>query len=293
MRTLFEESEIIEKTADLPEPVADETRAGDRTAADTPEALRPVRLSALRRRIRALETPALEGENGAVRRLCFGVPAIDNGLPWGGLALGGVHEIIEAEDSAGGGAALGFCAALLARLSAAGGTVLWCQRGSTAGRGELYAPGLAGFGLALDRLILVRARNDDDVLWAMQEGLRCGRLAAVVGEPRKLGLSKARRLQLAAENRSVPGFLLRTPGARREPGIALTRWRLAALPGEAASSPSSSPVERPRWRAELLRARGGSPNVWFMEWCHETRDFSLAAPFCDRPAEPAPRRLAV
>jgi protein ImuA len=253
-----------------------------------------VRLSALRRHIRALETPSLEGEDGALRRLRFGVSAIDNGLPWGGLALGGVHEIIEAEDSAGGGAALGFCAALLARLSAAGGSVLWCQRGSIAGRGELYAPGLAGFGLDPSRLILVRARNDDDLLWAMQEGLRCGRLAAVVGEPRKLGLSKARRLQLAAESRGVPGFLLRTPGARREPGTALTRWRLAALPGESPSaSPSPSLAERPRWRAELLRARGGSPNVWFMEWCHETRDFSLAAPLCDRSAEPAARRLAV
>lgn len=275
------------------------TRARDRTTAGFANGPRLVLLSALRRRIRALETPSTEGEDGAARRLRFGVPAIDNGLPWGGLALGGVHEIIEAEDSAGGGAALGFCAALLARLSAAGGAVLWCQRGSSAGRGELYAPGLAGFGLDPSRLILVRARNDDDLLWAMQEGLRCGRLAAVVGEPRKLGLSKARRLQLAAESRGVPGFLLRAPGARREPSTALSRWRLAALPGEAsslsslASSPSPSPAERPRWRAELLRARGGSPNVWFMEWCHETHNFSLAAPLCDRPAEPAARRLAV
>ena len=167
-----------------------------------------MRLSALRRRIRALETPSLEGEDGAARRLRFGVPAIDNGLPWGGLALGGVHEIIEAQDSAGGGGALGFCAALLARLTAAGGPVLWYQRGSIAGRGELYAPGLAGFGLDPSRLILVRTRNDDDLLWAMQEGLRCARLAAVVGEPRKLGLSKARRLQLAAESRGVPGFIV-------------------------------------------------------------------------------------
>ena len=291
MRILFEEPEIIEKYSDSSGPASSATRAGDRTAAGAPGGPRPVRLSALRRRIRALETPSLEGEDGAARRLRFGVPAIDNGLPWGGLALGGVHEIIEAQDSAGGGGALGFCAALLARLTAAGGPVLWCQRGSIAGRGELYAPGLAGFGLDPSRLILVRTRNDDDLLWAMQEGLRCARLAAVVGEPRKLGLSKARRLQLAAESRGVPGFLLRPPGARREPGTALTRWRLAALPGESPSSPSLA--ERPRWRAELLRARGGSPNVWFMEWCHETHNFSLAAPLCDRPVEPAARRLAV
>jgi protein ImuA len=299
MRILFEESERIEKTDDFPELVSGATRATDRAVKGALDDLHPIRLTSLRRRIRALETPSLEGEGGAVRRLRFGVPAIDEGLPWGGLALGGLHEIIEARDSAGGGAALGFCAALLARLSGPGGTVLWCRRArNAAGGGELYAPGLANFGLAPERLILVRARNDDDLLWAMQEGLRCGRLAAVVGEPRKLGFSNARRLQLAAESRGVPGFLLRPPGARHEPGAALTRWRLGALPGEALSSPSSSLpssslAKRPRWRAELLRVRGGSPNVWFMEWCHETRDFSLVAPLCDRSAKPALRRLAV
>src|SRR4051794_14965895 len=113
-------------------------------------------LSALRRRIRALET----GGAGGGRALPFGVAAIDAALPGGGLALGALHEALGAGgDEEDGALAAAFAAGILGRL---GGAVLWC-----AARGDLYAPGLAAAGLPPERLVVARCRNDAEALWAM------------------------------------------------------------------------------------------------------------------------------
>src|SRR4051794_24305017 len=118
-------------------------------------------LSTLRRRVRALET----GGAGDGRVLPFGVAAIEAALPGGGLALGALHEALGAGgDEEDGALAAAFAAGILGRLD---GAVLWC-----AARGDLYGPGLAAAGLAPQRLVVARCRNDADVLWAMEEGLR-------------------------------------------------------------------------------------------------------------------------
>ena len=73
--------------------------------------------------------------------LPFGVEAVDEHLPGGGLALGHLHEVIEAgAASEYAGLATLFTAGILARLS---GPVLWCLRGR-----DLFAPALARIGLA-------------------------------------------------------------------------------------------------------------------------------------------------
>ena len=72
---------------------------------------RPASLAALRDRIRQIELPLRHGV------LPFGVPAIDDALPGGGLARGAVHEILGAGgDEEDGAAAAGFAAAILARI---------------------------------------------------------------------------------------------------------------------------------------------------------------------------------
>src|SRR6266404_6167445 len=72
---------------------------------------RPADLAVLRDRIRRIEQPARHGV------LPFGVAAIDQALPGGGLALGAVHEILGADgDEEDGAAAAGFAAGILARL---------------------------------------------------------------------------------------------------------------------------------------------------------------------------------
>ena len=228
-------------------------------------------VAALRRRSAGLERGApAAAVAGAV---CFGVPAVDAALPQGGLSPAALHEVL----GAGDGAATAFAAALAARRALlSGGMVLWCARDA-----DLYGPGLAAYGLAPDRLLLVRGGTDKAVLWAMEEGLRCASLAAVVGEVRRLGLTASRRLQLAAESHAVMAILLRPQDGAPEPTAAATRWRVSAAASEDAWNVGVGPA---RWRAELLRCRGGVPRSWLLEWRHETHRFALAAALADGPA---------
>ena len=228
-------------------------------------------LEGLRRRIAALE----RGPGRGLRRrpVGFGLAAVDGALPAGGLEAGALHELLGGE---GAGVAL---TVLLAARSA--GLVLWCRTPRNAG---LYAPGLAAFGLAPDRLLLARARTEQEALWAMEEGLRTGRLSAVVGEARKLDLTASRRLQLAAEAGGGLALLLRPPDAVGA-SAAKTRWRVTSAPGAA---PGWRGVGRARWRLDLLRCRGANPRSWTVDWDDATHSLHLAAPLADRPAEARP-----
>jgi protein ImuA len=161
--------------------------------------------------------------------LPFGVAAIDAVLPGGGLPRGCLHEIIAAD---AGGAAAAFAAVLLAGLAGNGDSVVWCRRGTGPHGVNLYGPGLAAFGLDLRRLLVVRARRDTDVLWAMEEGLRGGAVAAVLGEGAAVPLIALRRLQLAAETGGTTGLLLRPFGAAASAALATTRWRVASAPSD-------------------------------------------------------------
>src|SRR5205807_8543730 len=84
------------------------------------------------------------------------------------------------------------------------GPVLWCLR-----RPDLYGPGLMTYGLDPARLVLVSAARDEEILWAMEEGLRTRGLAAVIGEVGRLPMVAGRRLQLAAERSGVTALVLR------------------------------------------------------------------------------------
>lgn len=298
------------------------------------------KIAELRRRIGALERAGARGGDAAGAResfdcepgvLPFGVAEIDDALPWRGLALGALHEI---SGPARDGAALGFITALLVRLTArAPGVVLWCRRlGAAYESGNIYAPGLAAFGLDPSRLILLGARQGSDVLWAMREGLSCPRLLAVVGEVEAaaVGLTASRRLQLAAEKSGVSCFLLRsTPfevgkgdsaeevgqgevelGNAEEPSAALSCWHVRAAPSGAipglvpqeqtqAQAQAEKQAEqrwlgpgRLRWRTELRRCRGAATAEWRVEWHHETGNFTMATPLRDRSVEPTAVRLA-
>jgi protein ImuA len=236
-------------------------------------------------------------------------------LPGGGLALGAVHDITGAgSDEEDGAAAAGFAAGILARLgphpvAAIGvgpssaavrdrikGVVLWCLK-----RPDLYGPGLMAHGLDPARLMLVTASRDDEILWALEEGLRTGPasgLAAVVGEIGRLPMVAGRRLQLAAERSGVTALIVRrwrnaeeAAAERARPSAALTRWRIASLPAAALADEFGADepgIGRPRWRVELLRCRGGgAPGAWNVEVADAAGHVSLSAELADRPAAPA------
>jgi len=247
-------------------------------------------LPELRERIRRIERPAATAHGV----LPFGITAIDRALPGGGLARGALHEILGMSgDEEDGALAAAFAAGIVGRLAAqrsltSDAMVLWCLPHT-----DLYGPGLAAHGLDPARLVLVRAPRDDEILWAMEEGLRAAGIGAVVGEVRALAAVASRRLQLAAERSGITAFLLRrwrdggqAARERNLPNAAATRWRIAALPSEPTGEPG---IGVPRWRVELLRCRGGKTAAWIMEAADATGLVSLSAGLADRPA--APQRL--
>ena len=246
-------------------------------------------ISVLRLQVAALERGARQ--RVAVASLPFGIDAIDQHLPAGGVALGAVHEIAAAgpEVEHGGAPAL-FAASLLARRA---GSVLWIL-----GKRDLFTAGLAGAGLDPRRLVLVEARQD--ALHAMEEGLRHPDLAGVVCELEgKLGLLASRRLQLAAEASDVLGLVLRRSRRFNDPELiapsaATSRWRISSVPSPPPLShaPAVPGISRSLWRLDLLRCRGAAPATWTVEAPDAQGRLALASVLADRSAAPPPLRRA-
>lgn len=231
----------------------------------------------LRRRIARLE--GTDPSPGST--LPLAIAAIDRMLPGGGLALGSVHEIAAADAHAHhDGAALGFSAALLGRLSQVlRRPVLWLAESTLP-----HAPGLLAFGLSPARLILVRPGNSAALLWTLEEAARSRALAGVLAEVRGLDFTAARRLHLAARASGVTLLLFN----RAAPvGTAYSRWRVSGLPGA-----------DDRWRLELMRCRGRAADdsglvcCWEVEWHGPTGGLHLAAAAADRSAVPGQSRVA-
>ncbi len=134
----------------------------------------------------------------------------------------------------------------------------------------------------IPEIIHVEARDARDALWAMEEGLRCAGLSAVIGElwgdPRALDFTATRRLAVAAERSGVPCWLVRLGGQANLSGARM-RWRIASAP----SLPNSLDPRAPgtaTWNAELFRARGHPPGQWTVR--HEADRFHLVAGLGDR-----------
>jgi protein ImuA len=143
--------------------------------------------------------------------------------------------------------------------------------------GRIHPPGLGG----LD-LIHVEARDARAALWAMEEGVRCSALSAVIGElygdPSSLDFTATRRLAVASERSSVPCWLVRLGGTANLSGARM-RWRIASAPSLLNPLDARAPGF-PAWDAELFRARGHPPGRWTV--AHEADSFHLVAGAADR-----------
>jgi protein ImuA len=258
----------------------------------------PALLAALNAGLRRLEGGGARPQRPR-SSVALGVDAVDRALPWQGLPAAGLHEVL-ADDR---GAALGFATVLLARFAGESGTVAWCRS-----RRDLYGPGVSAFGLDVARLLVVRARNDRDLFWALEESLRSGVLAAVLGEVGGAPPIALRRLQLAAEAHGTAALLLRSAAGVTAATPALTRWRVGTVPAAGAETDGGRPAPiRPRWRVTLERCRHGGGAVrsgtaaangdagptWIVDWCDEEGALAVAADLRHRPADaPARRRTS-
>jgi len=166
--------------------------------------------------------------------------------------------------------------------------VLWVQdRMAILESGRVYPPGLP-----TQNLIHVEARDARDALWAMEEGIRCAALSAVIGEiwgdPRALDFTATRRLAVAAERSGVAAFLIRLGGHANLSGARM-RWRIASAPSLPNDLDPRAPGT-PLWDAELFRARGAPPGRWTI--AHEADRFHLVAGASDRALGEARRLTA-
>jgi len=218
-------------------------------------------MARLRRAIAEIEAEASRPSERPARRLPF-ARAFDSALG-GGLADDALHEIAPARPQ-DGAAAMGFALALAARfINHRPASALIIGEGFAAEEsGALYGPGLVAHGLTLSRLVFVRAPDAALALWAMEEALKCGAPAVVVGEIWSLkgySLAASRRLLLAARKGKVPALLILASAygqAERLSSAAETRFEIAAAPS--AAIPAAAGLDLPgpfACGARLIKAR--------------------------------------
>jgi protein ImuA len=269
----------------------------------------------LRQRLQALQkAPGIEGRLGV---LPFGIPTIDTMLG-GGLARSALHEIA-ATGEAHLPVAAGFALAV-AKRAAPSPRLFWVSEDiAFAESGVPHGAGLDAFGLPPEQLVMVSTTHRRDLLWAMEEALRCGATTAVIGEMRAGAIDGVaiRRLSLAAAESGTLALLLRTepPG---DASTAATRWVVGAapntnvIPGREHSERTRNPEMdlefasgfrvrpfgpsrndekiRTHLAAQLVRNRRGPTGTWILEWSDGDGQFilathaqPLAAPALDRP----------
>ena len=187
-----------------------------------------------------------------------GLGAIEAAFPNGVFPLGAVHELVCA-NTGQATACGGFVSGLLSVLMQNGGACLWIGLS-----GNVFPAALKAFGLEPDRVIFINLGKDKDVLWVMEEALKCTGLAAGVGELRELDFKQSRRLQLAVEQSHVTGFVLRNRSDKMGSTACAARWQIKPLPSEAVDGLPG--LGFARWQVELLRVRNGQPGNWVVEW---------------------------
>jgi protein ImuA len=190
--------------------------------------------------------------------LDVGLGPLKNAFPNSSFPTGAIHEFISAgaED---GAATAGFVSCLLSSLMSAGGATIWISSCK-----KVFPPALRSFGIAPDRIIFIDLHKEKEILWAMEEALKCKGLSAVIGEMHELSFTASRRLQLAVEQSQVTGFVLRRDPRHLNTTACIARWKITSLPSELADGMPG--LGFPRWNAELLKIRNGRPGSWKMEF---------------------------
>jgi protein ImuA len=158
-------------------------------------------------------------------------------------------------------------------------------------RGRLFGWGARSLGLVHDRLLLIEVRREAEALWALEETLKSGAVAAALAPLALPSLVATRRLDFAAREGKANAVALRW-GPAGDLSAARLRWRIAAAP----SAPHPLDPRAPgaaRLVADLVRSRDGRGGRFVLEQDHGTGRFRLAGGLADHGLAPgAGRRVA-
>lgn len=201
----------------------------------------------------------LQGYKPAAGNIGFdgGLGVIKNSFPNASFPLGAIHEFVcgGAEDVS---ASCGFIAGIVSAIMQKGGVVIWISQFQ-----NIFPPALKSFGVEPDKVIFINVPGEQEILWVMEEALKCEGLAAVIAETPEISFTASRRLQLAVEQSRVTGFIIRR-NPKNLATACVTRWQITPLPS--VSEDGLPGVGFPRWNVELLRVRNGTPGHWQLEW---------------------------
>jgi protein ImuA len=170
---------------------------------------------------------------------------------------GAVHEFISPNPE-NAAATNGFLCGLLGQLMLQKGPCLWISA-----RRTIFPPALKVFGIDPERIIFIDLDRPKQVLWTIEEGLKCEELSVVIGELSQLGFTESRRLQLAVEASNVTGFIHRYQPRGENTVACTTRWKIKPISSISGDMPG---VGFPRWDIQLLKVRNGKPGSWQFEW---------------------------
>ena len=196
-----------------------------------------------------LENPRVwRGSSRATARpgLASGYPKLDRCLPGGGWPQEAHTEILVGQYGIG---ELRLLMPALARLCSEEaqldnhsepGWIAW-----VAPPFQPYAPALRQCGIDLSRMLVVRPRDDSELLWSAEQALSSGTCAAVLLWPEVLDDQASRRLQLAAEKGHSWAIAFRPLAARQQPSAAALRLELQST-GQGTN-------------VHILKSRGGRP----------------------------------
>lgn len=192
------------------------------------------------------------------RKIDFGLGVMDASFPNHTFPTGAVHEFIS-KDPESAAATTGFMAGLLGKLMGEHGICLWVGI-----KPIVFAAALKAFGVEPHRVIFLDLAKEKDVIWAMEEALKCESLAAVVGELREITFTESRRLQLAVEQSRVTGFLHRNNPRAVSTLACVSRWQVSPITSQLEKGMPG--VGHPCWRVQLQKIRNGEPGEWEMQW---------------------------
>lgn len=160
---------------------------------------------------------------------------------------------------------------VLAQLGHRAAPVLWIQDRLV--QRDTGHPFLAGLGQHTSLLVMQLSRPVD-MMAAIEEGLRCKALAAVIaeirGNPAVVSFTAMRRFALRTEASGVACWLIRQ-NATADLSAARDRWRIATLPSVLNPDDPQAPGD-PRWRVELFRSRDRPPGEWVEGHERRTKD---------------------
>lgn len=213
-------------------------------------------LDQLRAQVQRIQSRRLSSDSDPEPCFSVGGAVLEAMLPHRGLRRGTIVQWIGDIHGSGASSLSLMAAAHIARSEISGGKPLVIFDSGK----HFYPPAAISLGVPANRMVIVHKRRQHshaDMIWALDQALRCDAVAAVWAEIGPwLNDRDARRLQLAAEAGGTVGLFVRPEAVRGRPSFADISWHVSPLQEQHPASSAGSANRR--LRVQIDRCRGGA-----------------------------------